>query len=280
MNRFRSRKYKELQLLIKGPGEMFGYEEILEKLTERRSSCVCISPTAELYVISEKDFQKRIPNPETWKYLNDTHNLKTDWEKNRMNKLLKVEEYKNKMAFTPSKTMKPKPTSSISPKNRDTKTPRDISASRSALSSRESRQISFYNEVVRIRRNTQTKNLDILSETQGSSRLFKHSKSIFSNTGLMRSLTPGTDPKILESKIPPLDNHLNLFRTEISTEEPIHLSKIKKQRRYLPSYIPKFKDGEMLQIRSASRDSPIFMPLSSYTPTKLKPSRNLKRKLV
>lgn len=256
---------------------MFGHEEILEKLTERRCSCTCISPTAEILVISEKDFQKRIANPETWKYLNDTHSIKIDWEKYRMSRLMKIEEYKDSVAFTPSDVLKPRTQRSASPTSHEAYTFHEIPAARTSTPSQESQLLNFHKEMIRLKRSIHSKRDDSLNETRSANKHYPFRDS-YGASSISRSITPGPNVMMLETRTPNYENFLPLFTTEVSPEDSAILSKLNKSRKSPIGYFNRYKE-ESTQANSKSRESPVSFQ-HSYTPTKLKPSKLIRKKFV
>jgi hypothetical protein len=277
LTKFRNRRFKELQLLIKGPGEMFGHEEILEKLTERRCSCTCISPTAELLVISEKDFQKRILNPETFKYIQDSHSVKSGWEKQRVDKLMKIEEYKNSVTFTPLDLLKPKTQRSASPTIHEANIFNDLPHPRTCTASLEAQQLHFHKEMLRFKRRSNTKHNESFTETRSASKQYSFG-DLYIVPPISRSMTPGPNNLIQESRSIKYESFFPLFKTEITPEEPQAISKLNKAHKSPISIFSRSREVSM-KSHSISRESPIMFG-HSYTPRKLKPSRTLRKKFV
>ncbi|CAG9326994.1 unnamed protein product [Blepharisma stoltei] len=98
---------KELQIVIKQKGQMFGFEEILQHKNTREYTCTCISNDGELFVISEKDFSKRVAHPETMKYLEESNEIFKTWADRRIDELHDLEGFKDGMAFTPNNKIRP-----------------------------------------------------------------------------------------------------------------------------------------------------------------------------
>lgn len=68
-------RMKELQIVIKQRGEMFGFEEIIQGKDLRDHTCTCTTNNGELLIISEKDFNKKVVHPETLKYLEESSQI-------------------------------------------------------------------------------------------------------------------------------------------------------------------------------------------------------------
>lgn len=99
-------RYKELQVVTKQAGEIFGCEEIIEKLPSRQLTCKCISQTGKLLWISEKNFTKKITHPETNKLIEEQCSTFKAWVVPRLLKLKEIEIYKDGNSFTPYQKMK------------------------------------------------------------------------------------------------------------------------------------------------------------------------------
>jgi CRP-like cAMP-binding protein len=102
-------KPKDLQILIKQKGDIFGYNEIYQKKDAREFTCTCISTTGELFVINEKEFTKRLSHPETLKLLEEYNQVFIKWTGSRVKALKQLEEYKYKLSFTPKSLIKIQP---------------------------------------------------------------------------------------------------------------------------------------------------------------------------
>ena len=105
---------KELQIVTKQAGEIFGYQEILEKLPSRQFTCKCISQTGRLLWISEKNFTKRVTHPETNKVIEEQCNIFKAWVVPRLALLKELEIYKDEKSFTPYQKLKVTPRAEVS----------------------------------------------------------------------------------------------------------------------------------------------------------------------
>ena len=105
---------KELQVVTKQPGELFGFQEILEQLPSRQFTCKCITQTGKLLWISEKNFTKRVIHPETSKIIEEQCNVFKAWVAPRMALLKELEIYKDEQSFTPYQRLKVTPRAEIS----------------------------------------------------------------------------------------------------------------------------------------------------------------------
>lgn len=86
------KKIRDLQIVVKGPNEIFGYEEILDGNEPRISDCECANFTGELLYISSHDFLKYVKHPDTLDYLNSRKLTSLKWMKNRISQLKIIEE--------------------------------------------------------------------------------------------------------------------------------------------------------------------------------------------
>lgn len=102
----RNSKPRELQIVIKQKGDIFGYNEILQKKDTRSFTCTCISTIGELLAISEKEFLKKFSHPETLRVLEEQNEAFTKWTSNRMPTLKFLEEYKSRVIYTPKSAIK------------------------------------------------------------------------------------------------------------------------------------------------------------------------------
>lgn len=103
---------KDLQVVTKQQGEMFGFEEMHEKLPGRMFKCACISQTGKLLYISEKNFSKKVTHPESLKYIEEQCNIFREWTCPRLEELKKIEMFKNDNSYTPYQKIKLTPRSS------------------------------------------------------------------------------------------------------------------------------------------------------------------------
>ncbi|CAG9311004.1 unnamed protein product [Blepharisma stoltei] len=101
-----TRRMKTLQIVIKQKGDMFGYEEIWNKKNSRQFTCACVSNSAEIFAISEKEFLKRIMHPESIKVLDEHNKILNNWIEKRTENLQDMENYKDNIAFTPAHKLK------------------------------------------------------------------------------------------------------------------------------------------------------------------------------
>ena len=97
---------KTLKVVIKQKGEIFGYNEILENLPGREFTCMCLSNSGELLVITDKNFAKKVAHPETLKIIEQSCFKFKEWLSPRMESLRKVEKLKDQMSFTPLSKIK------------------------------------------------------------------------------------------------------------------------------------------------------------------------------
>lgn len=97
---------KDLQIVTKQPGEIFGLEEILDKIPTRIFTCTCLSQTGKLLAISEKNFFKKITHPESVKLYEEQWKTFKEWVEPRVDKLRKMEVFKDDASFTPYQKLK------------------------------------------------------------------------------------------------------------------------------------------------------------------------------
>ena len=97
---------KNLQIVTRQPGELFGIEEILDKSPVRYFTCTCMSQTGKLLVISEKNFFKKITHPESIKFYEEQHKTFKSWVDPRLDKLRELELFKDDTSFTPFQKLK------------------------------------------------------------------------------------------------------------------------------------------------------------------------------
>ena len=99
----------QLQLVIKGQGELFGESDLLSDQS-RALTCTCESTTGRLWCIGKFDFLRRVQNAETWSYIYRKTEVQKRWLTARMDALLDVETFKSQ----PSTDL-PKPQLDLSP---------------------------------------------------------------------------------------------------------------------------------------------------------------------
>ena len=102
-------RYKDLQVVTRQSGEIFGYEEIFEKLPTRKFTCKCLSQKGKVFIISEKNFTKRITHPETIKIIEEQCKTFKMWAVPRIEKLKELEIFKDDASFTPYQKLKVTP---------------------------------------------------------------------------------------------------------------------------------------------------------------------------
>lgn len=99
-------RQKDLQIVTRQQGEVFGLEEILDKVPTRIFTCSCLSQTGKLLVISEKNFFKKITHPESVKFYEEQWKTFKQWVEPRLDKLKKLEVFKDDTSFTPYQKLK------------------------------------------------------------------------------------------------------------------------------------------------------------------------------
>lgn len=102
---------KDLQVVTRQAGEMFGIEEIYDKLPGRLFTCTCISQTGKLFYISEKTFTKKVTNPESLKIIEEQCKTFKNWIYPRLDELKKLEIFKDDNSYTPYQKIKLTPRS-------------------------------------------------------------------------------------------------------------------------------------------------------------------------
>ena len=102
-------KSKELQIVIKQKGDIFGYNEKFSEKPFREFTSTCVSRTGKLLAITEAEFSKRLSHPETLNLLGEYNDSFVKWSSNRILDLKTVEQYKNKIIFTPKSMIKIQP---------------------------------------------------------------------------------------------------------------------------------------------------------------------------
>jgi CRP-like cAMP-binding protein len=108
-------RYKDLQVVTKQPGEIFGFEEIIDKLPYRQFTCKCISQTGKIIWISEKNYTKKITHPESIKIIEEQYKIFKLWVTLRLKELKETELYKDDNSFTPYQRLKitPRPATNM-----------------------------------------------------------------------------------------------------------------------------------------------------------------------
>ena len=99
-------KMRDLQVVVKQKGDIFGFNEFFSKKNTREFTCSCISTTGELFVMNEKEFTKRLSHPETIRQLENQNNIFKKWTDSRILNLKFLEGYKNKISHTPKSHIK------------------------------------------------------------------------------------------------------------------------------------------------------------------------------
>lgn len=92
---------KQLKIVVKQKGEIFGYDEIFNNMPTREFTCTCLSKQGELLIISDKNFAKKVVHPETIKYIEDTCNTSKGWTSYRVETLRSIEKVKDSIIHTP-----------------------------------------------------------------------------------------------------------------------------------------------------------------------------------
>mmetsp|Transcript_31922 Transcript_31922/g.54991 ORF Transcript_31922/g.54991 Transcript_31922/m.54991 type:complete len:509 (+) Transcript_31922:1417-2943(+) len=85
-------KPAELNVMIKGPKEMFGDEDIIDRST-RKYSCFCLK-NATVYYIDKHDLLRRLPHADSWELLKEKHAKESRWLDSRLESLETVEDLK------------------------------------------------------------------------------------------------------------------------------------------------------------------------------------------
>jgi CRP-like cAMP-binding protein len=99
----------QLQMFIKGPGEVFGDDDIIEG--RRRSlTCVCTSLVGEVMVMQRNDFLRKLKAPQTLDYLMARHKAEEEWRANRLEKLKFAEMLKKRLNVSPVQQKPCRPT--------------------------------------------------------------------------------------------------------------------------------------------------------------------------
>jgi CRP-like cAMP-binding protein len=78
-----------IQLVIKGPRELLGDEELIKEI-DYTCSCECVSLTGTLIMIKQSDMRFRVNHPETWQYLRSKHETEGKWMTDRVTMLEKT----------------------------------------------------------------------------------------------------------------------------------------------------------------------------------------------
>lgn len=254
------KKSSELQILIKGPGEMLGHDEILDKNPVRINTCSCISFEGELYVISDKDFLKRIPDPVTWEYINSTYSLQNDWKQKRLSNLKEIEEYKHSVTFTPNHVIQTLRNISPTPIKEDTIQ-------------------SIPKETIKLHRNPQ------ISGVYHPSESFRRTIRSYTKA-YNRELHKRNGDQYIKSRTPvpqmyDIDTKSATFQAVFSTElrpDDLYLNnRIRKERRPPPNFLPSLRILEN-SLENTGSISPRLPALNKFKPSRLKPTRSLNRR--
>mmetsp|Transcript_1183 Transcript_1183/g.2889 ORF Transcript_1183/g.2889 Transcript_1183/m.2889 type:complete len:470 (+) Transcript_1183:7340-8749(+) len=79
----------KINLVIRGPGELLGDEELVKDLPHT-TTCECISSWGKLLMISQKDMRSRVSQPQTWDYLASRYEKEEQWMLERIKTLEEV----------------------------------------------------------------------------------------------------------------------------------------------------------------------------------------------
>lgn len=96
----------ELQLLYKGPKEMFGEDDLLAG-RERQHTCTCDSYEGQLYSIGSEDFLKFCQRDSTLRYLHTCEQAERRWISERRPLLLQAERSKLSLSLLKTKHSQP-----------------------------------------------------------------------------------------------------------------------------------------------------------------------------
>lgn len=99
---------KMMKVVIKQKGDIFGYDEIYTNKSVREFSCTCNSPNGEILAITDKNFAKKIVQPETLKLIEDSCRSSQKWMSSRLENLKFIEQLKDSLSFTPFSKIKVK----------------------------------------------------------------------------------------------------------------------------------------------------------------------------
>ena len=97
---------KNLKIVIKQKGDVFGYNEIYENKEAREFTCTCNSSSGQLILISDKNFSKKVSHPDTLKFIEEKCISFREWANIRLNTLKKTENFKDSVSFTPFSKIK------------------------------------------------------------------------------------------------------------------------------------------------------------------------------
>lgn len=92
---------KDMKIVIKQKGDIFGYDEIYSNKLAREFTCTCNSFNGELLSITDKNFAKKIAQPETLKFIEDNCISFRKWMSSRLENLKTTEWFKDNLSFTP-----------------------------------------------------------------------------------------------------------------------------------------------------------------------------------
>lgn len=97
---------RDLQVVIKQKCDIFGYNEVFQNKVPREFTCTCMTQSGELFIITEKEFAKRLSHPETIRVLEEQGRIFQKWTKSRLQSLKFLESYKTKLSYTPKNKIK------------------------------------------------------------------------------------------------------------------------------------------------------------------------------
>lgn len=83
---------KNLQVVIKGKNEMLGGEEVLNDLSFRKFSCVCVTDSAVLVKFSKENFLAKVLNAETVESFKRKMESRVEWRQARIEAIQKIGE--------------------------------------------------------------------------------------------------------------------------------------------------------------------------------------------
>ncbi|OMJ96280.1 hypothetical protein SteCoe_4 [Stentor coeruleus] len=92
---------KNMKIVIKQKGDIFGYDEIYANKFVREFTCTCNSSNGEILAITDKNFAKKIAQPETLKFIEDNCASFRKWMSSRLENLKTTERFKDNLSFTP-----------------------------------------------------------------------------------------------------------------------------------------------------------------------------------
>ncbi|OMJ77516.1 hypothetical protein SteCoe_22877 [Stentor coeruleus] len=86
------------QVVIKGKGEMFGQEELVEDQSKRSRTCTCESTFGQVYMVYINDVKNRPACQMMINYIKEKNNIENERNSNRLETLRTVENLKHKTA--------------------------------------------------------------------------------------------------------------------------------------------------------------------------------------